>query len=68
MEAPYLYDCFEYNVNNLTRNFQAGPGGIGSPIKCTRCRIYKYKEGDTPAGVQIIEKGGWRDDYEPMKP
>ena len=39
--APYLYDCFDYNVNNLTRNFQAGPGGIGSPIKCTRCRIYK---------------------------
>ncbi len=66
-EAPYLYDCFEYNVNNLTRNFQAGPGGIGSPIKCTRCRIYKYQEGDTPAGVQIVERGGWRDDYEPMK-
>ena len=52
--APHLYDCFDYNVNNLTRNFQAGPGGIGSPIKCTRCRIYKVPgRRRTPAGVQI---------------
>ena len=66
--APVLHDCFTYNVNNLTRNFQAGPGGIGSPIKCTRCRIYKVQEGDEMPGVRILEKGGWRDDFEPMKP
>ena len=65
--APNLDHCFDYNVNNLTRNFQAGPGGIGSPIKCTRCRIYKVKEGDVMPGEQIVNRGGWRDDYEPMK-
>ena len=66
--APHLYGCFDYNVNNLTRNFQAGPGGIGSPIKCTRCRIYKVQEGDIMPGKQITELGGWRDDYQPMQP
>lgn len=66
--APHLYGAFDYNPNNLTRNFEAGPGGIGSPIKCTRCRIYKVKDGDTMPGVQIMERGGWRDDFEPMKP
>ena len=65
--APNLHHCFDYNVNNLTRNFQAGPGGIGSPIKCTRCRIYKVQEGDVMPGEQIVNRGGWRDDYEPMK-
>ena len=65
--VPHLHGCFDYNVNNLTRNFQSGPGGIGSPIKCTRCRIYKVKDGDVMPGEQITQLGGWRDDYQPMR-
>ena len=65
--VPHLHGCFDYNVNNLTRNFQSGPGGIGSPIKCTRCCIYKVKDGDVMPGEQITQLGGWRDDYQPMQ-
>ena len=67
--APVLNHCFDYNVNNLTRNFQAGPGGIGSPIKCTRCKIYKVtpENSEVMPGEQIVNRGGWRDDYEPCK-
>ena len=28
---------------------------------------YKVQEGDVMPGEQIVNRGGWRDDYEPMK-
>ncbi len=67
--APVLNDCFTYNPNNCTRNFQAGPGDIGSPIKCVRVHIYKRdkEHEEIMPGEQVCKLGGYRNDYVPME-
>ncbi|MDR0500435.1 MAG: molybdopterin-dependent oxidoreductase [Coriobacteriales bacterium] len=66
---PSLYKAFDYNVNNLTRAYESGPGNIGAPIKCLRAKIYKVtEENATPTpGEQVTRLGGFRT-YEPAKP
>lgn len=56
---PSLYGVFNSNVNNLTRDFMTGEGGIGSSIKAMICKIYPYKDGDEMPNDRVINKGGW---------
>jgi anaerobic selenocysteine-containing dehydrogenase len=65
--SPHLFGCFNYNPNNLTHAYETGPGGIGAPVKCLICKIYKVKEGDVMPCTQVVELGGFRD-YEPGRP
>jgi anaerobic selenocysteine-containing dehydrogenase len=66
---PSLYKAFDYNVNNLTRAYESGPGNIGAPIKALRAKIYKVTPAnDSPSpGEQVTRLGGFRT-YEPAKP
>ena len=59
--APSLFGSFDCNINNITHSFETGEGGIGAPFKSITGRIYKVQEGDTLPGVQILEKGGFRE-------
>lgn len=61
-EEPYLFGVFDSNVNNLTKPFETGQGGIGSGIKSFLVKLYKYEEGDTMPGEQVVELGGFERD------
>ncbi|NTU90059.1 MAG: molybdopterin-dependent oxidoreductase [Actinobacteria bacterium] len=61
-EEPYLFGVFDSNVNNLTKPFETGQGGIGSGIKSFLVKLYKYQEGDTMPGEQVVELGGFERD------
>lgn len=39
--APSLFGLFESNTSLLTENTNPGEGGVGAPIKCLLCKIYK---------------------------
>ncbi|MDD6785462.1 MAG: molybdopterin-dependent oxidoreductase [Eggerthellales bacterium] len=58
---PSLYGVFDSNINNMTKIFETGQGGIGSGIKSFLAKIYKYEEGDEMPGVTVTEKGGFGD-------
>ncbi len=58
---PNLFGTFDSNINNMTKNFESGQGGIGSGIKSFLARIYKYEEGDEMPGTTVCEKGGFGD-------
>ena len=58
---PSMFGAFNSNVNNLTRDFQTGEGGIGSSIKAMICKIYPYKEGDEMPNEVVFEKGGFHE-------
>ena len=58
---PSIFGAFDSNVNNLTRDFQTGEGGIGSSIKAMICKIYPYKEGDELPNEVVFEKGGFHE-------
>jgi len=62
---PNLYGMFDVNINTITACYETGPGGIGSPFKSVRVRVYKCTEENLlPTGGQVVtEQGGWRDDY-----
>ena len=58
---PHLYGTFDSNINNMTKNFESGQGGIGSGIKSFLARIYKYEEGDEMPSTTVCERGGFGD-------
>ena len=62
---PTLYNSFDVNINTITAVYETGPGGIGSPFKSVRVRIYKVTdENIEPSGGKVVhELNGWRDDY-----
>ena len=60
-EAPYFFGTFDSNVNNLTRAYEAGEGGVGSAIKCGICKIYPYKEGDEMPYQVVAERDSWNE-------
>ena len=53
------------NINTITAVYETGPGGIGSPFKSVRVRIYKVtpENIESSGGKVVSELGGWRDDY-----
>ncbi len=58
---PSLYGVFDSNINNMTKIFETGQGGIGSDIKSFLARIYKYEEGDQMPGEVVTREGGFGD-------
>ena len=58
---PSLFGTFDCNPNNLTHSYETGSGGVGAPIKCLFCKIYKVQEGDILPGEQVTRLGGFRD-------
>ncbi len=60
-EAPYLFGTFDSNVNNLTRAYEAGEGGVGSAIKNGICKIYPYKEGDEMPYEVVADRDSWNE-------
>jgi len=62
---PHLYGVFDVNINTITACFETGPGGIGSPFKSVRVKIYKCTEENLePTGGKVVtQMGGWRSDY-----
>ena len=60
-EAPYFFGTFDSNVNNLTRAYEAGEGGVGSAIKCGICKIYPYKDGDEMPYQVVAERDSWNE-------
>ena len=58
---PNLYGTFDCNPNNLTHSYETGSGGVGAPIKCLFCKIYKVQEGDVLPGEQVTRLGGFRE-------
>ena len=58
--APHLFGTFDSNVNNMTKAFEVGQGGIGSGIKSFLCRLRKIMPGDKPVD-QAVADGDFRD-------
>ena len=58
---PSLYGVFDSNINNMTKIFETGQGGIGSGIKSFLARIYKCQPDDELPGVTVTRKGGFGD-------
>jgi anaerobic selenocysteine-containing dehydrogenase len=65
---PNLFGTFDSNPNNLTHSYETGSGGVGAPIKCLYCRIYKCTEENSKIlpGEQVTRRGGFRE-YEAGK-
>ena len=58
---PSLYGVFDSNINNMTKIFETGQGGIGSDIKSFLAKIYKFEEGDQMPGEVVTREGGFGD-------
>ncbi|MBE6463816.1 MAG: dehydrogenase [Eggerthellaceae bacterium] len=58
---PNLFGVFDSNINNMTKIFETGQGGIGSGIKSFLAKIYKYQDGDVMPGQIVTREGGFGD-------